>query len=942
MAKPLQAIDFKQTAWKSCNYCSNCFFKTPREFIRHLRDKHCIVEGGSFVCQYGYNNVCSSLPIDGVSDKDYEAHVEKYHVSQSMKEIEEKWNIFSAPQNLPAVLYDPSRGRQSNIFTKKWGDSFTDRQIVTISPHLPTIDWSHFEIYCRKIGKRYRRHARLNNLQTQQNNNHHHNSDQTPVSLSPSSSISSLQIAENSNFKNIDERLLNEATIRDIPQIFLKKDLDFSKSETFALVFEGLDIIKSDSEHQELQEKLSHYLDIVEIQIAKQVSQKSGSFFHAMTSQDAIMEEMSRATENVRKLREKLRNIDNILVRQSFNIINYERVKTNKQMVLEKLKLMASVHQTQPMIQVLLGTQDYVAALDLISTTQEILAQELSTIHCFRHLPHELKELEKFIDKMLMTEFEKYTTSDLNRPLLETDNRVLDEDKLISIISGLLRKKNFTFIELYKDEAITTIKALVKQLVIEVIVLSDAEICLTGAGEEAQSLSLQEWIKLLDTATISLLKILKRIRLIYDVMLHVTDSSAGKNSQDSEDTIAYLNDSEIFLTSTDYLVIENKLKNMLQSVGNYCHERCANLVSIQSLEQYSGTLEEMEKLSQIVEEFCIGCEEVIGIKSIPLMTTLKTLGVKFSQKFHAERKSKLNLLLDNERWKTAEVPGEIQKMINHITKGDFMWTKLEDTAINNESSIVTPMLMVDNEPYALVGSVLILIQIVSEYCRCSSQLPFIAPQMSRNVVDLLRTFNSKACQLVLGAGAVHVAGLKMITISNLALVSRALQLVLWLMPNVKNHFQKLDQNGNTGNIPLGWSTVEKDFISHIKEVENKMLVIVNQLVNSQLNIWEARPPIPSQSFRNISRHFVKLHEAIAQVLPQDQIYNVFRIVHKNFKDKLREQLLKNNIINNGTPQYCTVISELTFYLETLRTLKAMPIEELSDETMDDIWIKFQS
>lgn len=910
--------------------------------IRHLRDKHCSVEGGSFVCRYGYNGVCSSLPLDGVSDEDYEAHVEKYHVSQSMKEIEDKWNIFSAAQNLPAVLYDPSKGRQSNIFTKKWGDSFTDRQSIAASPHLPKIDWSHFELYCRKIGKRFRRHAKITYAQQQQQQQQQaapagrNNDLHTPGSLSPSSSISSLQILETSNFRNIDERLLNEATIRDIPQIFLKADLDFSKPETFALVFQGLNVINSDAEHQELQEKLSHYLDIVEIQIAKQVSQKSASFFHAMTSQDAIMEEMSKATANVKKLREKLRNVDDKLVRQSLNIINCERIKTNKQMVLEKLKLMATVHQTQPMIQVLLGTQDYVAALDLISTTQEILAQELSTIHCFRHLPLELKELEKIIDRMLTTEFEKYTSSDLNRPLLEADCRVLDEDKLISIISGLLRKKNFSFIDLYKDEAIMTIRALIKQMLIEVLASSDAEICLTGAGEEAQSLSLQEWIVLLDTATVSLLKLLKRIRLVHDVMQHVTDSSAGKGLSEEED-VAYL-DSETFLSLSDHDFIISKLTNMLQSVGNYCHERCANLVSNQSLEQYSGTLEEMEKLSQIVDEFCSGCEEVIGIKSIPLMTALKSQGNRFSQKFHTERKSKLNLLLDNERWKPAEVPGEIQKMINHISKGDFMWTKLEDPT--NGPSLVTPMLMVDDNPYALVGSALILIQIVSEYCRCASHLPIIASHMSRNVVDLLRIFNSKCCQLVLGAGAVHVAGLKMITISNLALVSRALQLVLWLMPHIKNHFLKLDQNGSsTGNL-MGWTTVEKDFVSHIKEVELKMLSIVGQLVNSQLNNWEARPPIPSQSFRNISRHFVKLHEAIAQVLPTEQIHGMFRIVHKNFKDKLREQLLKNNIINNGTPQHGTVISELTFYLETLRTLKAMPIEELSDETMDDIWIKF--
>lgn len=654
-----------------------------------------------------------------------------------------------------------------------------------------------------------------------------------------------------------------------------------------------------------------------------------------MTSQDTIMEEMSKAVANVRKMREKLRLVDETLVRQSLSIISSERIKNNKQYVLEKLRLMATVHQTQPMIQTLLGTQDYVAALDLISTTQEILAQELNGIHCFRHLPHQLKELERLIDKMLSTDFEKYMTSDLNRPLLETDHRVLDEDKIVSIISGLLRKKNFSFIDTYKDEAITTIRALIKQLVIELIASSDAEICLTGAGEEAQSLSLQDWIILLESATVSLMKLLKRIRLIHDVMINVADASAGKTN--TGENVAFMNDSDTFLTVPDHSYIENKLANLLQSVGHYCHERCANLVSVQSLEKYSGSIEEMEKLTQIVDEFCSGCFQVIGVRSLPLMAALKAQGTRFCQKFHSERKSKLSLLLDNERWKPAEVPSEFQKMINHITKGSFMWTKIED-ATTNGISMAAPMLMVSEEPFALVGAALILVQIVSEYARCASHLPLLATQMGRNVIDLLRTFNSRCCQLVLGAGAVHVAGLKMITISNLALVSRALQLVLWLMPHVKVHFNNLDSNGSVGGLN-GWVSVEKDFISHIKEIENKMLLIVSSLVNQQLMNWDARPPIPSQSFRNISRHFVKLHEAIAQVLPSEQIHGVFRTVHKNFKDKLREQLLRNNIINNGTPQHGTVISELTFYLETLRTLKALPVDELSDETMDDIWIK---
>jgi hypothetical protein len=48
------------------------------------------------------------------------------------------------------------------------------------------------------------------------------------------------------------------------------------------------------------------------------------------------------------------------------------------------------------MIQLLLSTPDYVAALDLISTTQEILVQELAGVHSFRYICAEHAALHVF------------------------------------------------------------------------------------------------------------------------------------------------------------------------------------------------------------------------------------------------------------------------------------------------------------------------------------------------------------------------------------------------------------------------------------------------------------------------------------------------------------------------------------------------------------------
>lgn len=940
-AKSVVAAHVARNSWEACYYCPCENFKVVNEFVIHLRERHCTREGGSFVCRYGFNGVCPSLPLDGVSDRDYDAHVAKYHVNQQTREMPPEWSVFSAAQNLPAVLNDPSRGKQSNLFTKKWGVDFVERSFVSPTSRLPEITSGDFEKYISKIGKRYKRHERI--------------STQQGMTLLDETSSSAIILRG-----AVPTSPTHDASLSCIPEIFLRENLNLQHSPTFTQVFPGIMKSAGGEERRQtgrvLQEQLSHYLDIVEVKIAQQVSQKSAAFFHAMTSQDAIMSEMQEAAKRVKALRTALCSLNETVVVDTFRVLRFAQRRQNFEEVLDKLCLMATVHKTQPMLQLLLGIQDYVAALDLIGTTQEILTQELIGVHCFKHLPMQLNEMEKLIDKMLTTEFERYATTDLNRPLsdvrIETDSVCAEEDKLVCIVMGLLRKKNFSFVEAYKDEAIVTIRAIIKQLIIEFIATSDAEICLTGAGEEAQSLSISEWIALLAKATVALLTVLQRIQSVTHIMRHTIDAAAGRscsyNGETStsitQEAAVNLIDSEAFLTTVNQTHVHEKLDDLLAAVCNYCHERCANLVSQQSLDNSMPTIEEIANLSALVDEFTDGCEAICGVKSVPLKVAVKVQASRFANRFHSERKQKLALMLDTERWRQEYIPNDFQKIIDRIAENKEFYEVTTSTKAgtivngnvpiyaNTNISQANPVLLVESKPYTLVGSALLLVHMICEYCRCAQRLPILAGYLSRNVVDLLRTFNSRSCQLVIGAGALRVAGLKTITSTNLALVSRALQLVLWLLPKIKCHFQHLDPTA-----VAGFDTIERDFHGHIKEIENKIYGIVTERVTVQLEAWDARPPIPSQSFRIISRHLVKLHEAIAPILPEQQIHAIYGIVHKNFKDKLREQLLKLNIINNGGPQHGVVTSELTFYMETLRTLKALPTQELDDSIRESIW-----
>ena len=66
-----------------------------------------------------------------------------------------------------------------------------------------------------------------------------------------------------------------------------------------------------------LQEKLSYYLDLIEMQIAYQISQKSDSFFQAVASHDAVREELGKALTAVKALRLKVNEVDSTVVQGS-------------------------------------------------------------------------------------------------------------------------------------------------------------------------------------------------------------------------------------------------------------------------------------------------------------------------------------------------------------------------------------------------------------------------------------------------------------------------------------------------------------------------------------------------------------------------------------------------------------------------------------------------
>ncbi|XP_022177751.1 vacuolar protein sorting-associated protein 54 [Myzus persicae] len=952
----------REPIWQKCKFCHNATFEQLHQFERHLYDVHSRRKDGQYFCEYGATRICCKK----ANESDYKMHVVHNHAFQSVncvipyrktsdnKRPTDEWNFYSASQSLATVINDPRRPRSKDFFTKIWGDKFTDTSPIPPPQHLPVIKPQYFQTYLKRIPKRHKKLVEPQQKKEKQD---------YPSEI--------LQQFPNLRLTKSTDRVSYD--LSEVPSIFLEPQFDLSNRETLFTVFPNI-FLTSDTHVNDVtanirisdksihEKKLSHYLDTVEVKIAQQVSSKSEAFFHTMTSHDTLMEQIRLSIQLAQNLRCRIRQVNEKFVSKPLTILKTKTTILNHTNIIEKLKLMATVYHTQTTIQVLLSAADYVAALDLIYTTKDLLSKELSGVHCFRHLTSELNEIIKMIDALMAGEFERCSSADLNRPLVGTDTEVLEKDKLFSILMGMLRRKNWAFLEAYSKECETAISAAIKKSVIDTVANSDVDHQINQSSNlesYLHCLTTNEWLNMLEDCSYTLSLLLRRIKAGYNIMQHALNVSAKKFNSHNDNTIDLEEPSfDYNLSEEDYIKVRAKLTNLLNSITECAVVKYAQLVNKSSSanaesEQLSSVTEQLNgdnesrnyclsdqkqllRLSECIKHLSKCYVEVcpnqdVGFKI--LQTAMQSEANNFIKKFHTEKINKLQLLLDSENWRQKVVPSEFQHLVEYIqTTGQFTMPKPLSPKTSTKPAQI---LIVNDESFAVVGTVLLLIQMVTEYCIKADEINLAAQSLLRYVCDILREYNSRSYYLVLQAKAIsNKTGLKKITCTNLVLSLRALQLLLWIVPYIQTHFCSFLEESQVNTI---LNRVKNDITKHIKDIQDKLHDIVKQIIMQQMSNWEAKPPIPSKSFQNICKHICKLHEAISSILPKIQIQYLYRRIHITFKEILHECINKMDNTNNDGPLRGIVSSELMFYIKSLESIDALPKEEMALQSMNDIW-----
>ncbi|CAH8276049.1 unnamed protein product [Arabidopsis lyrata] len=281
------------------------------------------------------------------------------------------------------------------------------------------------------------------------------------------------------------------ACLREVPSLYFKEDFALEDGATFrsACPFSSL------NENLALQEKLSQYLDVVELHLVKEISVRSDSFFEAQGQLQDLNVKIVEGCSRIRELKETIRLLDRNLVDSARQIQELSSTRINMLELQRKLRLILYVNQALSALKLLVASADCAGALDITDDLQNLLAgDELTGLYCFRHLRDHVTSSIDSINSILTSEFMRISIHDTGeidvlilsaakiRGSISSNGKTGEEvkleeedtstlcDRLLPLVIGLLRTAKFpSVLRMYRDTLTSEMKNAIKKAVAELL-----------------------------------------------------------------------------------------------------------------------------------------------------------------------------------------------------------------------------------------------------------------------------------------------------------------------------------------------------------------------------------------------------------------------------------------------------------------------------------------
>ncbi|KAI5365467.1 putative vacuolar protein sorting-associated protein [Septoria linicola] len=798
----------------------------------------------------------------------------------------------------------------------------------------------------------------------------------------------------------------NEPTpLSTIPNVYFDEDFHLENPRTFDVVSERSEIVRPPPGSQPppaangspqlprktlannaiLQEKLSWYMDTVEVHLINSISTASTGFFAALGSLKELQTEAEESVAKIQGLREDLKRLDQEVAVSGLEVAAKRRRRENVR------KLRMATAQVQDVVEnvkradELVDSGSYDEAADQMDRVGRLVCGQqepgqgkqelidLRPLKALQGLDTGLQELQMRIGTGFAQRFSSILIDDLRRHVqkvpnsetlkrwsrqrgipptyMETDEKFRAD--LLSALTGLARAGHTApASSKYRDDVNKEIKAIIRRFMPSSSdddadsMVSVSTTMSRGGGKRSQqekSLMLARNLKALDGedaekllvgAYSSIGEALRRVSTQTKILLDVTSSmqapepkspkSPSRSQQVSsvEEKLANGAAPELTATVQEELSQALDMSSLLGQAVDTAQSQITRVLKVRNEQTIRLSKELFLRYFTLNRLFADECEAISGRGGNVLKGIINAQISGFVQVLGTSETERIANVLDSDTWGAEDFSDKqnilLQRILASMTKDPAEWAQSTtpiwevpttaaqtngDNADNGMTAAATNGIApatgkaaaakpayIDETRFILVPSASSLLDSIDIFLSLTSTLPSMTPQISTSLLEVLRTFNSRTNQLILGAGATKIAGLKNITTKHLALASQALSFVVALIPYMRECVRRHVPSGQ-GGILAEFDKTKRLYQDHQSGIHDKLVEIMTSRSTSHvkaMNNIDFDAPAPSEDKPNtymetLTKETLTLHRVLSRHLSELDVSLIMRQIFASYK-----------------------------------------------------------
>ncbi|KAJ7709600.1 Vps54-like protein-domain-containing protein [Mycena rosella] len=575
----------------------------------------------------------------------------------------------------------------------------------------------------------------------------------------------------------------------------------------------------------------------------------------------------------------------------------------------------------------------------------------LSSLNAFSALPTHLRTLTMEITSSLSAELVSVLRVDLLERISadapagpDSKIRILKDlkDRLRPLLQGLVRTKGVREATLsWREVVLDEVRGVIRRLIPAYDIIdegSGSTASSTNGGGDTPRPGLANHLRNMPHA-----EFLQLIQTIYKSFLNAVE---GLHAQGT----AFLEVLETTNSTSppNIAALQDELSDVLSSAAELSNTQAAKLIIIRAEQHAVLSLTDFFAFFNDSWSFVVKCEVICRKMIVGLRGVVISQSKTFLQTFHQARLTQSGSLVENEQWEQTDATPAIQHIadvfvdcavrdvpellvVSGAAPGipvsspseaslPYLSSSISLTPASSTNSMngVPPSpsapsvrrtngtssqtknaktrLRIEERTFSTVVATSEALALLLDYLRVIMNLSMLTTDTMSRVIEFLKAFNSRTCQVVLGAGAMKSAGLKNITAKHLALASQSLSIIITLIPYVRETFRRhLSQKQAV--MLVEFDKLKRDYQEHQNEIHAKLIAIMGDRLTAHIRTFQAIDwTVPREGVNAymsvLVRETVTLHKVLSRHLSVTVVEDVMAQVFAAINHRLSEEYAK--------------------------------------------------